>query len=102
MFENTKTNRGFQLIKSVDRYGQGFSIQESSLASEAAIWFGIDDPNPQIMASKVVDGGTGWAKYPIPDDVHITTRMHLTVDQVKGIIPILQHFVDTGELGGIL
>jgi hypothetical protein len=92
------TDRGFSCIEFEDRYGQGCSIQKSSLASEDAIWFGIDDPNPQIMASKVMEGGTGWVKYPIPGDVLITTRMHLTIEQVEALIPVLQNFVKTGEV----
>lgn len=96
--ERTETARCFRLIKFKDRYDAPCSIQKSSLATEDAIWLGVDDPNPQIMASKIMEGGTGWVKYPIPEDVLISTRMHLTVDQVKELIPILQNFVKTGEL----
>jgi len=50
------------------------------------------------MASKTEKGGTGWVDYAIPEDVFLTTRMHLTREQVKMLIPILQKFVDTGEI----
>lgn len=111
-----KTVRGFANIEFIDLYGSQCSIQKSSLATEDAIWFGCDDPNPQILAkdankhnmnieSKDVnkhdikcDQNTGWVKYPIPEEVLINTRMHLTRDQVKDILPILQKFVDTGEI----
>ena len=96
--ERTKTARGFSLLEMADLYDKKFSIQKSSLATEDAIWFGIDDPEPMILASKVIDGGTGWAKYPIPDDVEMTTRMHLSREQVKCLLPILQRFADTGEV----
>ena len=96
--ERIKTDRRFSLIQFKDRNGAGCSLQQSSLATEDAIWLGIDDPDPQIMASKVQEGGTGWVKYPIPEDVFITTRMHLTQKQVKDLLPILQKFVDTGEI----
>lgn len=92
------TDRGFSYIEFEDHYGSGCSLQKSSLATEDAIWLGIDDPNPQIMASKIIDGATGWAKYPIPEDVLITTRMHLTIKQVEALIPILQNFLETGEV----
>jgi hypothetical protein len=36
--------------------------------------------------------------YPIPKEVLLSTRMHLNREQVKEIIPILQKFVDTGDL----
>ena len=41
---------------------------------------------------------TGWIPYPIPEEVSINTRMHLSVKQVKKLIPILQRFVDTGKI----
>lgn len=99
-----KTVRGFANIEFIDLYGSECSIQKSSLATEDAIWFGCDDPNPQILAKYAnkynikCDQNTGWVKYPIPEEVLINTRMHLTRDQVKDILPILQKFVDTGEI----
>mgnify|MGYP006958843775 CR=1 FL=1 len=39
-----------------------------------------------------------FSPYEIPKEVLLTTRMHLTQKQVKDLIPILQKFVDTGEL----
>lgn len=99
-----KTNRGFALLNFNDRNGEKCSIQKSSLATEDAIWFGVDDASPQIMASKARAYGvstsdtTGWVPYPIPDEVLLTTRMHLTREQVADLLPLLQHFVDTGEL----
>lgn len=96
--KRTKTARGFGLIEFKDHYYERRSIQKSSLAEEHAIWIGIDDPSQKILASKVMENGIGWVKYPIPEDVLINTRMHLTIDQVKELIPILQNFVDTGEI----
>jgi len=92
------TNRGFGHIEFIDRYGDKCSLQKSSLATEDAIWFGIDDASPKIMASKTMEGGTGWVPYEIPKDVLLTTRMHLTQEQVKELLPILQEFAETGEL----
>lgn len=104
MFKAAKTNRGFTLGEFEDRYGAKCSIQKSSLATEDAIWFGVDDADPQIMCSDARRLGlpgscvTGWQKYQIPDAVHLTTRMHLTRDQVRSLLPVLAHFVETGEL----
>ncbi|AJD92041.1 hypothetical protein JMA_27240 [Jeotgalibacillus malaysiensis] len=50
------------------------------------------------MASKTKEGGTGWVPYHIPEDVSLNTRMHLTREQVEEILPILQSFVETGDL----
>jgi hypothetical protein len=94
----TKTNRGFDLITFQDRYDSQCSIQKSSLATEDCIWLGIDDPDPKIMASKTIQGGTGWVKYEIPDDVLINTRMHLTRKQAKELVEVLNVFIKTGDL----
>jgi len=94
-----KTNRGFATGKFIDRYNQECSIQKSSLATEKAIWLGVDNANPKILACKV-NGGipNGWVDYKIPEDVLLSTRMHLTQDMVKELIPVLQKFVKTGEI----
>lgn len=101
---NSQTNRGFALVEFEDRYGAKCSIQASSLASEDAIWFGLDDAEPKIMASQAAAHGVvttedcGWVEYPIPDAVSLNTRMHLTREQVEALLPILQRFVETGEV----
>lgn len=98
------TNRGFRYIEFEDRYDQKCSVQKSSLAFEDAIWMGIEDADPKIMATDARRLGiptketVGWIPYPVPDEVLLSTRMHLTRDQVAELLPILQHFVDTGEL----
>ena len=96
--KKTKTNRGFALIEFVDYYGHKCSLQKSSLATKSAIWLGIDNPEPKIMAEKVMQDGVGWVKYPIHPDVLITTRMHLTREQVANLLPVLQKFVDNGAI----
>jgi hypothetical protein len=99
-----KTGRGFAAIGFTDRYGSECSIQKSSIADDDAIWFGVDDASPKILASDAAKHGVntcesvGWVEYPIPEDVLLATRMHLTRSQVRVLMPILQHFVDTGEI----
>lgn len=63
------TVRGFLLGQFWDRYGELCSIQKSSLATEDAIWLGVDEH-----------------------------RMHLTQEQVAALLPLLQHFAETGDL----
>ncbi len=102
--EKSKTTRGFDIIKFKDWYGENCSIQKSSLFGEDCIWFGIMDANPQIMASKAKMFGvetnetTGWVPYPVPEEVLITTRMHLNRKQVLELLPILEKFAYTGEI----
>lgn len=93
-----KTYRGFALITFRDLYNKKCSLQKSSLATEDAIWLGIDDPEPQIMARDTEEGGVGWVPYYIPTEVSLHTRMHLTVEQVEELLPILENFVKTGEV----
>lgn len=93
-----KTERGFYYYEFKDKYDAVCSIQESSLASEDCIWFGINDVEPKIMASKLQKDGVGWVKYPIPEDVLLSSRMHLNKEQVAELIPILQTFLDTGRV----
>lgn len=98
------TERGFVFVVFIDRYGAECSIQKSSIAEDDAIWFGVNDADPQIMASQAADHGVatkatcGWVKYPVPDEVLLNTRMHLTRRQVEDLLPILIHFVETGEV----
>ena len=63
------TERGFEKAKFSDIYGENCSIQESSLASQSAIWLGVDDH-----------------------------RMHLDRDMAAALIPLLWQFVATGKL----
>ncbi len=100
----TTTARGYALIEFNDRYDNACQIQKSSLATEDAIWFGVADANPQVMATHAASVGmhtsetSGWVPYPLPSAVSLNTRMHLTREQVAALLPTLQHFVDTGEL----
>lgn len=75
-----KTDRGFTYYTFEDRYKQECSLQDSSLATEAAIWLGVENTGPHIYSKDV------------------TSRMHLTTEQVKDLIPLLQHFVEKGFL----
>ena len=103
-----KTQRGFRKGVFVDRYGVACSIQKSSLATEDAIWLGVEDANPQIMCSDAIRMGlqqrtgteadNGWTKYQIPKEVVFDTRMHLTRKDVKTLLPVLQKFVETGKI----
>jgi len=97
-FLDSKTNRGFSLIEFMDLYGSKCSLQKSSLASEDAIWLGVDDPEPKVLASTIDPQGVGWVDVPLNPDLSLTTRMHLSQDQVRAMLPILQQFAETGEL----
>lgn len=92
--EIKQTERGFDIIEFTDEYGEKCSLQKSSLATEDCIWFGLDEIQPRILIPNV-----GWVNYPIHPDVHISSRMHLTQEQVKELLPYLIRFSETGEIG---
>ena len=71
------TQRGFKIHEFTDRYDNQCSIQESSLATEAAIWLGVDTTH---------------------EGVDCPTRMHLTREMAADLLPLLQYFVAHGVL----
>ncbi len=111
------TDRGFHCVEFKDSYGEKCSVQISSRAVTQNedgtvdnplgwIWLGIDDAKPQIMKTKARELGmelppgevSGWMPYPIPKDVLLSTRMHLSENQVRGLIERLTSWLDTGCL----
>ena len=88
------TPRGFPVVKFNDRNDVPCLLQMSSLATEETIWLGTDNADPRIM----VPGMTGWHKVVIPG-LLVNDRMHLTRDQVRELLPFLQKFAETGEIG---
>jgi len=87
------TNRGFEIIEFDDRYGVACHLQKSSLATEDAIWFGCDEPDPRVLVP-----GKGWQPAVMPPEWLTNTCMHLTQEQVRSLLPYLVKFVETGEL----
>jgi hypothetical protein len=91
------TERGFACYYSQDNNGQEFTLQKSSSAIEDKIWLGIVEP--KVFEREWDDEFPGRARdYEMPDNLDIHSRMHLTREQVRDMLPLLQHFVDTGEL----
>jgi hypothetical protein len=68
--ELNATGRGFSRGEFTDLYGEPCSIQDSSLATDDAIWLGAD-----------------------------ANRMHLSRAHAVALLPLLQRFVDTGTIG---
>jgi hypothetical protein len=100
-----KTSRGFALIEFEDEYGAPCSLQKSSVATFDAVWLGVDEAEPRIMARDAAKLGlptggqvTGVIPYSIPEEVILTTRMHLTQEQVRALLPHLIKFAEDGEL----
>lgn len=113
------TNRGFSRIDFTDRNGTACSLQTSSAIdfvesedgeetgqTRSMLWLGVNDASPKIMASDARRLGlnahgqfNGWVPYEVPEEVLMTTRMHLRVPQVKQLIVELQEWLKSkGEL----
>lgn len=97
-----KTSRGFGIGEFSDSKGVACSIQDSSLATEAAIWFGVKEANPQRLEGDVLVAATPPVKpipvegYPgIKMDILYNTRMHLTIRSVKTLIRNFEKFLET-------
>jgi hypothetical protein len=94
------TERGFALHEFTDRNGVKCSLQKSSIATEDCIWLGCNE-----IGLKRIEPGGGWKDVPLAQEglggvTHIAnTRMHLTRLQVEKLLPILDRFVATGEIG---
>lgn len=85
------TERGFAIARFFDRYGEACSLQKSSLATEDCIWLGCHDLNLRRLTDE------GWR--PVTETGLIgNTRMHLTREMVARLLPVLEHFVKTGDL----
>lgn len=103
--EQEHTERGFPIVRFNDFYGTKCSIQNSSLADEDALWIGVSDAEPKVLASQARRFGvettetTGWVPFPVPEDILLTTRMHLNRDQVECLINHLEQWLETGEPG---
>lgn len=87
-------DRGFLRGEFTDQHGYKCSIQKSSLATDDCIWLGVNEPHPMMFPGN----GTGWHPYELPPNVQCHTRMHLTREIVADLLPLLKHFVETGEL----
>lgn len=83
-----KTDRGFAIGKFNDIGDRPCSLQKSSLATEDAIWFGVQDATPLCNGEVVV----------FPDQTLFSTRMHLTQEMAKELATRLKQFVKTGTV----
>lgn len=113
--EYRKTERGFAQVEFKDANGYECSLQQSSAIGDyddamdnpgsSFVWLGVDDGKPQVLKSQAKALGlefppgevSGWMPYPIPEEVQISTRMHLSREQVKGLVERLQQWLSTGD-----
>ena len=110
----SNNDSGFPTALFKDAYDKKCSIQCSSAIDDtdygfehpgsSFLWVGILDAEPQILckdAKKIglpTQSDVGWQPYNIPENILLTTRMHLNREQIKDIINVLQEWLDTGIL----
>ena len=75
-----RTARGFMRADFNDANGTECSIQESSAADEPKLWLGRDSGTHHHITCECM------------------ARMHLTIEQVRALIPLLKRFVATGRI----
>lgn len=98
------TTRGFRYVEFDDHNKNSCTLQQSSLANEHAIWLGISEPTVKLF---VTNSAQPWQEVSTAElkslrhgaeSVLISARMHLTRQQVKALLPFLNHFAETGEI----
>lgn len=89
--KKTTTSRGFRLNKFLDSNGVECSLQESSLGTERAIWFGVSDANPTLKGSPVDLSGLLNFDTRV---VLINTRMHLSKKLTKKLLKCFKIFLN--------
>lgn len=109
-----QSNRGFAAVSFQDAYGEECTLSQSSVVGDyedsmerpgtSAVWLGLREVRPQIMAREANKYGievpnppVGWVDFPVPKEVLLSAAMHLNREQVAGLIQRLQTWLDTGE-----
>jgi len=98
------TGRGFPYREFKDYYESECDIQISSIVHPDCIWLGLSNSKPIVMARDAKKAGietsetVGWVSYPVPKEVQISTRMHLSKDNCIELVKVLNNFIETGEL----
>ena len=96
-----KTARGFVFYEFQDSNENKCNIQKSSRATEDYIWLGATETG--LKGFIPCDGWKDVSDEQIKnkfgfDSIITNNRMHLSREQVKKLLPILNKFVKTGEI----
>lgn len=108
----TRNERGFKAARFRDRYDDECILQKSSLAGEDCVWLGRTNVTPKLLARDALAMGredllplpgtpdrcTGWVDFPLPLEVSLHTRMHLTQEMARELGEALLRFAESGKL----
>ena len=111
--EVTTNDRGFQKVEFTDANGEKGRITCTSVIGEyedsyehpgtSMLWIGLEKVEPIILAKNASAHGVittetvGWVPYPVPDAVLLNAGLHLSREQVQGLILRLQHWLQHGD-----
>ncbi len=98
-----KTNRGFSYKEFKDAAGNVCSIQKSSRADKDCIWLGNNKIDLKGFYPSTSNPWRDLTDEQIKEkfgctDIVANNRMELSITQVKKLIPLLQKFIETGEI----
>lgn len=108
MFKHSHTARGFEHVEFKDFYEAKCYLQQSSIAiyeqpGSSCVWLGLVDADPKIMWKDALRLGMdvpkreGWYPFKVPEEVMLSTKMHLSREQVQELIVNLQRWLKTGS-----
>lgn len=92
-----ETERGFNFYEFEDSNGVKCSIQKSS-SVEDKIWLGADQIGVQSFMPSHGWQGINLEELLGTNQIVANNRMHLSREQVATLLPLLEVFVETGEL----
>ena len=95
MIKLEPNGRGFLSGSFVDSNGSVCSIQKSSKASGDFIWLGVSNPKILITEDEVIGK---YVEVDMPSNWTAKSRMHLSMEQARDLLPMLQKFADSGRL----
>ena len=97
--DQTQTERGFSLLELKDLMGNTISIQESSSAEQAKIWFGCETKNKAFLWEN-----NALVPYEFPrGDILMEDRLHLNSSKAKRLKLAIEsewqnHFINKNSL----
>lgn len=112
-FAETTTKRGFGKLLFSDYFNKKCSLQISSVGTDECVWLGVESAEPCLLSADAIKLGLakkeevphtplgepcGWVEYPVPKEVMMTTRMHLTREQAKQLALKLLEFALCGRI----
>lgn len=89
-----KTERGFDFYSFTDANGERCTLQKSSSGNDELVWLGVEG---KVLRSSGIEG-VGMIPVPLNEEFLVIARMHLNREMARKLLPMLQNFVEIGEM----